>query len=260
MAHLILNRDRSVWVVTVNRPEARNAFSLQTWEELDQVLTAASEDPSCQGLVLAAAGANFIAGGDLKEAQSLTTEEQVSTWSNRAKAILNRIQRLPFPVIAAIEGHAVGGGCEIALACDIRIAGQASRFSFWEVRNAVTTGWGGGHRLISMVGRANALELLLSGDTINSTRALAIGLVNRVVPDGQTLPEAVALARRIAVQPRGAVAAMKELLYASERMGHAEAERLETELFVRTWLSDDHTESVRAFLERRPPRWSGQSV
>lgn len=245
-------------IVTVNRPEARNAVNRAAWEELDQALTLAERDPACRGLILTASGPDFISGGDLKEAQSLVTAEQVRSWSDRAKAILNRIGRLPFPVIAAIEGHAVGGGCEIALACDMRIASESARFSFWEVRNAVTTGWGGGRRLQALVGRAAALEFLLTGDTIDSARALAAGLVNRVVPAGQALAAATALAEQIAAQPPLAVAAMKGLLYSAEGKTEAEADRLETDQFISTWLSADHAEAIRSFLERRPPKWAGR--
>lgn len=255
---LLLDQDGPVWVMTVNRVSVRNAMGRQTWEELDQALAMVEENPDCRALVLTAAGGNFIAGGDLKEVQALTTGPEVTAWSQRAKAVLNRLSRLPIPVIAAIEGHAIGGGCEVALACDLRVAGESARFSFWEIRNAVTTGWGGGRRLLDLVGRATALELLLTGETIRCERAMALGLVNLVVPDGRALAAAISLGQQIAAQPPLAVRKMKELIDGVAGLPPAAADDLETELFVQTWLSADHQEAVRSFLERRRPRWHGR--
>lgn len=256
--HLAFEERGPLRVVTVSRPDVRNAMGKQTWDELDKALSLVEAAPDCRALVLTAAGSDFIAGGDLKELQHVTTQPQTEAFANWAKAVLNRLSDLPVPVIAAVEGHAIGGGCEIALACDMRIAGEGARFSFWEIKNAVTTGWGGGRRLLGLTGPAIALELLLTGDTIGSDRAREIGLVNHVVPDGQALATALALGERIAAQPPLAVRAFKSLLRGLEGRSRAEADALETEHAVRTWLSVDHTEAVRSFLERRPPAWQGR--
>jgi enoyl-CoA hydratase len=256
--HLTLDTSQPVWVLTISRPEVRNAIGLSTWDELDRAIAAAGRADPCRALIITADGKDFIAGGDLKELQQLTTRSGVAGFSRRAKAVLSRLERLPIPTIAAMEGHAVGGGCELALACDLRVAGVSARFSFWEIKNAVTTGWGGGRRLLALLGRSRATELLLTGRTVGSQRALAIGLINEVAPDSQVLAGALALAEEIAAQPPMAVRAMKALIHGVDGLSPTAADDLETELFVRTWLSADHEEAIRSFVERRPPVWKGR--
>ena len=178
--------------------------------------------------------------------------------TRRARTVFDRPQELEIPVIAAIEGHAVGGGCELALACDMRVAGQGARFSFWQVRNGVTTGWGGGPRLVSLLGEAKAFELLCTGDTMGAEQALAAGLINRLAPDGEALRAAIELATQVAAQPPLAVRALKRLVRGAATMPKHEAAELETELFVQTWLSEDHREAVNAFFAKRSPKWRGR--
>lgn len=258
MQHVLLDRSKPVWVLTINRPEVRNAMARQTLEELDLALAEVESAPDCRALIVTGAKGHFVAGGDLRELQQLTDPEAVRSWSTHAKAVLSRLESLPVPVIAAIEGNAVGGGCELALACDLRIAGESARFKFWEIKMAVTTGWGGGRRLVNLVGKSRAMELLLTGESVNAVHAAEVGLVNHLVPDNHALQAAITLANHIAGQAPLAVREMKALLTEVETLSPAEADARETERFVRTWMSEDHVRAVDGYFQRRAVKWQGR--
>lgn len=256
--HIKLDRSQPVWVLTVHRPECRNALARHTLEEIDDALQQAAADSAIRALIITGADGHFMAGGDLRELKTLTEGDAVAAWSGRAQEVLRHLSHLPCPVIAAMEGNAVGGGCELALACDIRIAGESARFKFWEIKLAVTTGWGGGRRLAGLVGRARALELLLTGESLNAVHALGMGLVNQVVPDGHALQAAQVLAAHIATLSAPAVREMKALIYEIEGLPEVAADALETRRFVRTWLSPDHQAAVNGYFQSRGARWQGQ--
>jgi enoyl-CoA hydratase/carnithine racemase len=169
-------------------------------------------------------------------------------------AALTGLATLPFPVIAAINGDAIGGGCEILTACDLRLAAAGARFSFRQVQNGLTTGWGGAYRLVRLLGQSRALELLLTGRIFDASEALAMGFIHRVAPSDQSAPEAAyAWAAYLIRLPREALAASKLLVYAAPGLSLADANQMEARLFVDLWPSPDHIEAMAAFAAKRAP-------
>jgi len=247
-----------VATLTIRRPEVKNAIDLATMDELDRAVAALEADRALQAAIVTGAGGTFVSGGDLKSLETLEGIEAGRAMSRRMQAILLRLEGLEVPVVAAIEGYALGGGAEVALACDIRIAGADAQIGFKQIAMGIMVGWGGGQRLRALVGRARALELLLTGDMMDGEEAYRVGLVNRVVPPGNALTEAEALARRVAAQPPLAVRAIKRALYQGEAMPRERGIAYEAECFAVLWGSRDHGEAVRAFFEKRPPTFRGE--
>jgi len=247
-----------VATLTIRRPEVKNAIDLATMDELDRAVAALEADRALQAAIVTGAGGTFVSGGDLKSLETLEGIEAGRAMSRRMQAILLRLEGLEVPVVAAIEGYALGGGAEVALACDIRIAGADAQIGFKQIAMGIMVGWGGGQRLRALVGRARALELLLTGDMMDGEEAYRVGLVNRVVPPGNALTEAEALARRVAAQPPLAVRAIKRALYQGEAMPRERGIAYEAECFAVLWGSRDHGEAVRAFFEKRPPAFRGE--
>lgn len=247
-----------VATLTIRRPEVKNAIDLATMDELDRSVAALETDRSLQAVILTGAGGTFVSGGDLKSLEKLEGIEAGRAMSRRMQAVLQRLEGLEVPVIAAIEGHALGGGAEVALACDIRIAAQDARIGFKQIALGIMVGWGGGQRLRALVGRGRALELLLTGDIFSGEEAFRLGLVERVVPPGQALVEAEALARRVAAQPPLAVRAIKRAIYQGEDMPRDRGIAFEAECFARLWGSLDHGEAVKAYFEKRDPLFRGE--
>ncbi|HEY7677239.1 MAG TPA: enoyl-CoA hydratase/isomerase family protein [Candidatus Methylomirabilis sp.] len=246
-----------VATLTIRRPEVRNAIDLATMDELDRAVAALEADPALQAAIVTGAGGTFVSGGDLKSLETLEGIEAGRAMSRKMQAILQRLEGLEVPVVAAIEGYALGGGAEVALACDVRIAGADAQIGFKQIAMGIMVGWGGGQRLRALVGRARALELLLTGDMIDGEEAYRAGLVNRVVSPGNALTEAEALARRVAAQPPLAVRAIKRALYQGEAMPRERGIAYEAECFAVLWGSRDHGEAVRAHFEKRPPTFRG---
>jgi len=174
-------------------------------DELDTAVAALEADRTVQAVILTGAGGTFISGGDLKSLETLEGIEAGRSMSRKMQAILLRLEGLEVPVIAAIEGYALGGGAEVAMACDIRIAASDARIGFKQITMGIMVGWGGGQRLRALVGRGRALELLLTGDIVTGEEAHHIGIVERVAPSGKALAEAEVLARQVAAQPPLAV-------------------------------------------------------
>ncbi|HSB73498.1 MAG TPA: enoyl-CoA hydratase/isomerase family protein [Candidatus Methylomirabilis sp.] len=247
-----------VATLTIRRPEVKNAIDLATMDELDRSVAALETDRSLQAVILTGAGGTFVSGGDLKSLERLEGIEAGRAMSRRMQAVLQRLEGLEVPVIAAIEGHALGGGAEVALACDIRIAASDARIGFKQIALGIMVGWGGGQRLRALVGRGRALELLLTGDIFSGEEAFRLGLVDRVTPPGQALVEAEALARRVAAQPPLAVRAIKRALYQGEGMPRDHGIAFEAECFARLWGSRDHGEAVKAYFEKRDPLFRGE--
>jgi len=247
-----------VATLTIRRPEVKNAIDLATMDELDRAVAALEADRALQAAIVTGAGGTFVSGGDLKSLETLEGIEAGRAMSRRMQAILLRLEGLEVPVVAAIEGYALGGGAEVALACDIRIAGADAQIGFKQIAMGIMVGWGGGQRLRALVGRARALELLLTGDMMDGEEAYRVGLVNRVVPPGNALTEAEAVARRVAAQPPLAVRAIKRALYQGEAMPRERGIAYEAECFAVLWGSRDHGEAVRAFFEKRPPAFRGE--
>ena len=239
--------------ITINRPEKLNALDRQTMQEIDGAVAAAGEDPSVGVLIVTGAGERaFVAGADIGELSSQTPVEGTA-YARAGQAVLNRLERLGKPSIAAINGYALGGGLELAMACTLRLAAESAKLGQPEVALGIIPGYGGTQRLARLVGAGRALELILTGDPIDAREAHRIGLVNRVVPAAELLPSAESLARTILT--RGPVALRYALQAVREglQMPLDEGLSMEAALFGLCCATEDMREGTRAFVEKRKP-------
>lgn len=251
--------DQSVALVTIDRPAVHNAISLATIEELDRLFDLIERDKNLRALVLTGAGTRtFVSGGDLKDFERLTSVQAAADMSRRMQHAMARMRAMPVAVIGAVNGDALGGGCEVALACDIRIASRTARFGFKQVTIGITPAWGGRQRLVDLVGRSRALHLLLTGRLIGAGEAWRIGLVDELAAPEELVPAALALGREIARQPAGAVRAIKRAVDEGAELKGEAAIEFEADLFARTWMSEDHQEALAARKEDRPPKFRGK--
>jgi len=261
LEHLQYVEGDGVGVLTINRPTVHNAISLSTMAELDRVLDWVGSGSQIAALVLTGAGDRvFVSGGDLKDFERLTTYDSAVAMSRRMQLLMARLQDLPIPVIGAVNGDCLGGGCEVALAADIRVVSNTAHFGFKQVTLGITPAWGGRRRLVSLVGRSRALQLLLSGDLIDAGEAHRIGLAEQVVPAGELLSTAMDLARQIARNPRLAVRAIKRAVNQDDEAFDRETDAVafEADLFARTWISEDHNEAIEARKQKRAPNFRGR--
>jgi enoyl-CoA hydratase len=258
---LLVSRDEAataVAVVTINRPDKLNALNGQTIAELARVMRALQSDEGVRAVVLTGAGEkSFVAGADINEL-AVMSPAAGKEHAAAGQRVFDLIETLGKPVIAAVNGFALGGGCELAMACTIRIAADSARFGQPEVNLGLTPGYGGSQRLPRLVGRGRALELLLSGDMIGAARAYEIGLVNRVVPAADLTAEAMKLARALAAKAPVAVRYILEAVQHGAEMALPEAQHLEATLFGLVASTDDMKEGTRAFLEKRKADWTGR--
>lgn len=258
-ASLRLERVGAVVTLTVDRPAVRNALDTATIRELGGVLATLEDDDGLLAVVVTGAGDDtFIAGGDLKALQAIEGAEAGRRMARLTQRVLARLEGLEVPVIAAVNGAAYGGGVEVAAACDIRIAAENACFGFRQIQMGIMPAWGLSQRLPRLVGRAQALDLLLSGRTISAREAREIGFVQRVVPAGEAGKAALELAQAIAANPPLSVRLIKQAVHAGREGAGDGGQALEAALFGLTWGSQDHDEAVRAFFEKRPPRWRGR--
>jgi len=256
--NLIVEESGGVLVVTVNRPRVLNALDARTLDELDAVVTDAAARDDVRVLVLTGAGEKaFVAGADINEL-AVQSPVEGREHARRGQALFDRLERLGKPVIAAVNGFALGGGCELAMACTIRLAADTAKFGQPEINLGLIPGYAGTQRLPRLVGRGRALELLLTGAPITADEALRIGLVNRVVPAGQLMTEARALAGALAAKPAVAVRYILEAVAAGLDMSFADAERYEAAHFGLAFATDDMREGTKAFLEKRKPEFKGR--
>jgi enoyl-CoA hydratase len=243
--------------LTVNRPDKLNALNAIVINELGDAVTRIETDAAVRGVIVTGAGSKaFVAGADINE----LTEQGVTGGRNRAllgQQVFRRLERCGKPVIAAVNGFALGGGCELAMACHLRIASENARFGQPEVKLGIAPGYGGTVRLPRIVGKARALELLLTGDMIDAEEARRIGLVNRVVPPERLLPEADSLLRSILANGPLAVRACLEAVDAGMDMSLDQALLLEAGYFGVLSATEDMREGTKAFLEKRKPGFKG---
>jgi len=247
-----------VAVVTVNRPDKLNALDDRTVEELDAAFAAIGADPQVRGAILTGAGEKaFVAGADIGE---LATQSPVDgkERSIRGQKVLDRIENLGKPVIAAVNGFALGGGCELALACHVRIASENARLGTPEVKLGIMCGYAGTQRLPRLVGKGRALEMLLTGEMVGAQDALRIGLVNRVVPKETLLAEAETLLRLMLANGPVSLRFTLEAVNAGLEMPLDEAQYLEATLFGLICTTEDMKEGTKAFLEKRPAKFQGK--
>ncbi len=242
-----------VALVTLDRREARNALSFALLADLDEVLAVLDDDESCRAIVITGAGERaFAAGADIRDLAS-STREQLRR--DDPFAAVDRVGRLRTPVIAAVRGYALGGGCELAMACDIVVAGDDAVFGQPELSIGVIPGAGGTQRLARAVGRARAMDLVLSGRQVRADEAERLGIVSVVVPAAEVLETALDRATAIAALPVEAVRAAKAAVNAAQRLPLDEGLRFERERFEALFDTHDQEEGMVAFLEKRPPVW-----
>lgn len=245
-------------ILRVNRPAARNAFDWAAQEQFAELIAVIAADDSLRALIITGAGDKaFAAGADLKQLANHPEPEAGVRLSRGMQAALLQMTALPIPTIAAINGDALGGGCEIVTACDLRIAAPHARLGFVQVRNGLPTGWGGAYRLVQLVGQSRAMELMLTSRILNADEAQAIGLVHRISPAGEdVLDVAMAWAEELSFWSKGALTAVKSLIQTAATQPVAETNARETELFVDLWPQPDHLEAVAAFVEKRTPHFN----
>ena len=260
--HIRFEIREGIAYLTVHRPEKLNALNKKTMDEIRHVVESIhrreGEGAVVRALIITGAGDKaFIAGADIGELSRLTPTEGYE-YTRTNQEVLDRLEALPVPVIAAINGYALGGGCELALACHIRIACPEARLGQPEVKLGIIPGYGGTQRLPRLIGRGRALEWILSGSHYTAEEAYRIGLINRVVPREKLLDEATDLARRITANGPVAVALAIRAVNEGLNMPLEEALKHEAALFALTTSTEDMKEGTRAFLEKRPPSFQGR--
>ena len=256
---LRIERAGAVVTITIDRPEVKNALDPATIRELGEVLTALEEDDDLLAVVVTGAGDEaFVAGGDLRALQKVEGAEAGRRMARLTQRVFARLEALEVPVIAAVNGVALGGGTELAGACDIRVAAETASFGFKQIQMGIMPAWGLTYRLLRQVGRSTALELLLTGRTLTAREAKEVGFVDRVVPAGQAKQAALELAQAIASNPPLSVRLVKQAIQGARDAPQEAAGVLEAALFGLAWGSADHDEAVRAFFDKRPPRWRGR--
>ena len=254
---LLLERRERVAIITINRPEKRNALNIQTRIEGSRVLDELRADEQIRVVVITGAGEKaFIAGADIADFAGRTSITQREVMLERS--LFNAIDSFPKPVIAMINGYCLGGGCELALACDIRIASETASFGQPEINLGIIPGGGGTQRLTRLIGEGKAMELILSGEIIDAKTALAMGLVNHVVPADELESQTMEMANRIAAKSPIALRLAKEAVRIASRSNLDEGLRREVDLFALCFSTEDKDEGVRAFLEKRKPVFKGK--
>ena len=256
--NLLVAIDGAVASITINRPKVLNALNAQTLEDLRRAILALKHDPAVRSVIVTGAGEKaFVAGADIGELAQQTPPGGRDR-ALRGQHVFDLIENLGKPVIAAINGYALGGGCELAMACTIRIAADAAKLGQPEVNLGLIPGYAGTQRLARLVGAGRALELLLTGDQITAHEAHRIGLVNRVVPAADLLREARTLAQLLAAKAPLAVRFIIDAVNKGLQMPLAEAQVFEATLFGLVSSTDDMREGTRAFLEKRQPEFKGR--
>lgn len=255
---LLYALDDGVATITLNRPDVHNAMNDAMRRELTQCFTALAEDDDVRVIVVTGAGARaFSAGADIREFVEPSIPVALREHRRRVdfRAVMDRCGQ---PIIAAINGYALGGGLELALACDLRIAAADAQLGLTEINLAIIPGGGGTQRLPRLVGRGKALEMILTGARIGAEEALRIGLVEHVVDRGQALGAATALARALAAKAPVALRYAKEAVVKGLALPLADGLRLENDLATLLRTTEDRVEGAKAFLEKRAPRWTGR--
>lgn len=254
---MAVQRERrgAVQVLVLDRQEALNAFSPEQIDDLMAALADAAADPGVRAVVLTGAGRAFSAGADISRMAGMDVDG-AREFAAQGHGMCNAIEDLPVPVIAAINGFALGGGCEVALACDIRLSSDAAKMSQPEVALGIPPGWGGSQRLPRICGEGFAKRMILTGAMIGPDEALAAGLVSAVHPADDLLDAAVAMGEEIAQKSPSAVALSKRLIHAA--LGpRDDLLAAEAEAFAQQFAHPERLEGMTAFLEKRPPSWAG---
>jgi enoyl-CoA hydratase len=258
LEHVRVEWDAELAIVTIDRPEKLNALNAEVVRELGEVFAGLSDDDNVRGVVLTGAGDKaFVAGADIGELATMDSMTGVRV-SRDGQDVFRLIERFPKPVLAAVSGYALGGGCELAIACHMRIGSERARFGLPEVGLGIIPGYGGTIRLARLIGLGRAIEMTLTGDMIDAARALELGLVSAVVPPEALLDEAKALLRKVTKNGPVAVRLALESIYRGLDTSTAEALDFESSLFGLLASTEDMREGMGAFLEKRKPDFKGR--
>ncbi|QEE28892.1 enoyl-CoA hydratase [Terriglobus albidus] len=248
----------SIAYVTLNRPKVMNALNRQTIQELKSAFQTAKDDPAVAGIILTGSGEKaFIAGADIAELSEITGDK-AGEFSEKGQEVFTFIETLGKPVIAAINGFALGGGCETAMACTIRVAVDHAKFGQPEVKLGIIPGYGGTQRLPRLVGKGRALQLILTGDLIDAHEALRIGLVNEVVSQADLMPRCEAILKQIGANAPLAIQYSIDAVNKGTDTDLISGLKLEAEYFALAAGSEDRMEGTSAFIEKRPPHFQGR--
>jgi 2-(1,2-epoxy-1,2-dihydrophenyl)acetyl-CoA isomerase len=251
----------AVGIITLNRPDSLNALTSQVGQEFQAAVSEVCER-GARAIIVTGAGRAFCAGGDLREMQRIAEREgKVEAFFDEPLRLLNEciflIRRTPVPFIAAVKGAASGGGCNLALACDLVVAGESARFNQAFIKIGLVPDCGGTFILPRLVGWKRATELMITGEVVTAGRALEMGMINAVVPDDELLARALAMAENLAHAPTVAIGRIKELLEASAMNDYGGQLELERKAQIQSGLTKDFREGVAAFIEKRPPKFVG---
>ena len=253
--HIDCQRLENLVLVTINRPAARNALNQALLLELDHAFAQIRDDAAIAGAIITGAGKAFVAGADITELATIGTDGE--RFTRQGQQVFDRIERLGKPVLAAVNGYAFGGGCELALACTLRIASDQARFAFPEVSLGVIPGFGGTQRLPRLVGTGRAMQMILTAAPIDAAEAARIGLVGEVTTGAALLPRAQALLRQICANAPVAVRLATQAVQRGADMPLDDGLALESALFAICAATADKAEGTQAFLAKRAPRFSG---
>lgn len=254
--NILLEKDQAIATLTINRPKSLNALNQATLEEMLACLTELGQDETVKVVIITGSGEKaFVAGADISFMKGLTPDEG-KVFGRLGHKVARTLENLPQPVIAAVNGFALGGGCELALACDMRLAGENAKFGQPEVNLGIIPGFGGTQRLPRLIGKGLAAELLYSGKIIDAQEACRIGLVNRVVAQEQLMTECMELAFLISSKGPAAVRLCKEVVNNGLEMDLIRACSYEADLFALCFAGSEQKEGMSAFLEKRVPRFS----
>ncbi|MHB8586873.1 MAG: enoyl-CoA hydratase/isomerase family protein [Thermoplasmatota archaeon] len=256
MSLVLEELDGTTLVLTLNRPEKRNALNAETRRDLLAALASAAERPEVRVIVITGAGKAFAAGADVAEMNARTLLEQRDFIL--PPHIYDAVRLLRKPVIAAVNGPALGAGCELAMACDLRVAAAGATFGQPEIRLGIIPGGGGTQRLVRLVGRGRAFLMLTTGESLSAERAAEAGLVDEVVAPEALLSRCKEIAMQIAANSPLTVALAKEAVRAAEETHLPEGLAREIDLFMLAFASEDRKEGIKAFLEKRTPQWNGK--
>jgi enoyl-CoA hydratase len=257
LANVLYEKKNAIAFVTVNRPKVLNALNTPTWKDLRTAFEDAQNDATVRGVILTGAGKAFIAGADISELAHATAVDAEQS-SRFGQGVLDLIENLGKPVVAAVNGFALGGGCETAMACTIRIAVDTAKFGQPEVTLGLVPGGGGTQRLPRLVGKGRALQLILSGEMINAQEAYRIGLVNEIVPAAELITRAEAILKKIAANAPIAVKFALEAANKVVETSQSEGQLLEASYFGLCAATEDKKEGTTAFLEKRAPQFHGR--